>query len=108
MPDDLDVVSAAYIVNDDRLLLILHKQIQKWLPVGGHREPNETLCEAARREIREEVGLEIDFLQYPTPRQGNQRQYPLPFYTDKHPINPTHSHSCFFLFSKSKIYRCKN
>lgn len=35
-----------------------------WGPPGGHLEMNETLSEAAAREVREEAGLEITNIQF--------------------------------------------
>lgn len=40
-----------------RVLLIKHKKLGLWLPVGGEMEPGETPLEAAQRELREETGL---------------------------------------------------
>lgn len=51
---------AVFIVYQNKTLLHWHKKLEIWLPVGGHVDPNESLCEAARREAREESGLEID------------------------------------------------
>jgi ADP-ribose pyrophosphatase YjhB (NUDIX family) len=39
------------------VLLIRHKRLGTWLPVGGEIEPGETPLEAARRELAEETGL---------------------------------------------------
>jgi 8-oxo-dGTP pyrophosphatase MutT (NUDIX family) len=39
------------------VLLIKHKRLGVWLPVGGEIEPGETPAEAAARELREETGL---------------------------------------------------
>ncbi len=41
----------------DRVLLIRHTRLGKWLPPGGEIEAGETPLEAAARELREETGL---------------------------------------------------
>lgn len=40
------------------MLVIEHRRLQTWLPVGGELEPGETPLEAAVRELREETGIE--------------------------------------------------
>lgn len=44
------------------VLLVRHRRLDTWLPVGGELEAGETPLEAARRELREETGLEGRFL----------------------------------------------
>lgn len=44
-----------------KILLIFHKRLQTWLPVGGEINPEETPLEAAKRELWEETGLTGSF-----------------------------------------------
>jgi 8-oxo-dGTP pyrophosphatase MutT (NUDIX family) len=48
---------AVYARRDDRVLVIEHRRLETWLPIGGELEPGETPLEAALRELREETGL---------------------------------------------------
>ena len=45
-----------------KILLLDHLKAERWLPSGGHIEPGEHPKETVRREIREELALEADFL----------------------------------------------
>ena len=46
---------------DGRVLVIRHRRLGTWLPLGGELEAGETPLEAARRELAEESGLEGTF-----------------------------------------------
>jgi ADP-ribose pyrophosphatase YjhB (NUDIX family) len=52
--------ATAYIISEERTLLIYHRKLEKWLPPGGHIDPNELPSEAAKREVLEETGLEVE------------------------------------------------
>jgi len=54
--------ATVYILQEDKVLLIFHRKLKKWLPPGGHIDANETPPEAARREALEETGLEIELI----------------------------------------------
>lgn len=53
--------ASAFVLSPDEtsLLLIHHRKLGLWLQPGGHVEPDDvSLLQAARREVREEIGLE--------------------------------------------------
>ena len=52
-------VVGAFIFHNNKLLLIHHKKTDMWLPVAGHVKPKESNKNAIRREIKEEVNLDI-------------------------------------------------
>lgn len=46
----------------DQILLVDHKKAELWLPAGGHVDPGEDPKETVRREAKEELGIEAEFL----------------------------------------------
>jgi 8-oxo-dGTP diphosphatase len=48
---------AVYARRGDRVLVIEHRRLRTWLPIGGELEAGETPLEAAARELREETGM---------------------------------------------------
>lgn len=48
---------AIFCRHEGAVLLVHHRRLGTWLPVGGELEPGETPLEAARRELQEETGL---------------------------------------------------
>lgn len=98
-----DPTVAGFIFNNDRLLLIKHKKLGLWLPIGGHIEKDEVPDDAMVREAREEVGLDIKILNEETsPFSGRDeiRQLTLPFYANVHNVG-SHWHYCNFYICES-------
>jgi len=60
-------VATVYVVNDGAVALHDHDKLEMWLPPGGHIDRDELPHEAARREVREEIGREVDLI---APREG--------------------------------------
>ncbi|MDH5672048.1 MAG: NUDIX hydrolase [Myxococcales bacterium] len=56
------LVSYFVLVDGDHVLLVDHINAERWLPTGGHVEPGEHPRDTVRREVREELGIEHDFL----------------------------------------------
>jgi 8-oxo-dGTP pyrophosphatase MutT (NUDIX family) len=61
MPERRAFSVAVFCREGGAVLLIKHRRLGTWLPVGGEIEAGETPLEAARRELREETGLEGSF-----------------------------------------------
>ena len=63
--DDIDKVSKVIIFNKDKDILILQRAdhmvwgAEKWDLPGGHWKKDETAEEAAKREVKEETGLNV-------------------------------------------------
>lgn len=54
--------ATAIVLDNNQVLLLKHRKLGWWLPPGGHIETNEDPVQAVRREVREEVGLEVDIV----------------------------------------------
>lgn len=54
-------VTTIFLVNrDKKVLLTWNKNLQTWIPVGGHIDKGESPMQAIRREVEEEIGADFD------------------------------------------------
>ncbi|RLS89050.1 MAG: NUDIX domain-containing protein, partial [Planctomycetota bacterium] len=57
--EKIDFTVAVFVVHEKKVLVIHHKKLDKWLPLGGHIELDEDPEQAALRETLEESGLAV-------------------------------------------------
>ncbi|MEZ5361144.1 MAG: NUDIX domain-containing protein [Bryobacterales bacterium] len=90
---DLDFTVSVFIVHGNQVLLVHHRKLEKWLPVGGHIEIGEDPETAAKREAKEESGLEIELVGDRPPREfPGTTILTAPSYLDIHDIKGDHRH----------------
>ncbi len=84
VPDHLTASALVLSADGERVLLTLHRRLDRWLQTGGHCEPTDaSLAAAALREATEESGIE------------GLRLDPEPVLLDRHrvpcgPVRPAH------------------
>ena len=61
------LVSYFPLVDGEHVLLVDHKNAQRWLPTGGHVEPGEDPRTTAVRELKEELGLIAEESEFQAP-----------------------------------------
>jgi 8-oxo-dGTP pyrophosphatase MutT (NUDIX family) len=104
--EKIDFTVEVFIVYKDKVLLRMHDKFKFWLSIGGHIELDEDPIEAAIREVREEVGLEIKIIGNALgPNVENNRDYQYlipPRFLGKHPVTDTHTHLTFVYFATTE------
>jgi 8-oxo-dGTP pyrophosphatase MutT (NUDIX family) len=91
--EKIDFTVAIFVVHDAKVLLIHHRKLDKWLPLGGHIELDEDPEQAALREAREESGLDVELLgERPPTTEPGTRALIAPRFLDIHRISATHEH----------------
>lgn len=98
-----DFTVAVFVVQEAQVLLHLHQKLGKWLPPGGHIEPDELPDEAAAREVEEESGLSITLIGargLPTDYPGQPVQLVVPAGVQLEQISPGHEHIDLVYFAR--------
>jgi len=101
--EKIDFTAAIFVVHKGRVLLIHHRKLNAWLPLGGHIELDEDPEQAALREAREESGLEVELLGERPPITGaGTRALIAPRFLDIHRISDTHEHIGMIYWARPK------
>ncbi len=101
--DKIDFTAAIFVVQDHKVLLIHHRKLNKWLPLGGHIELDEDPEQAALREAKEESGLDVELLgERPPTTEPGTRALIAPRFLDIHRINATHEHIGMIYWARPK------
>ncbi len=87
-----DFVSTVYIVKDAKVLLIFHKKLNMWLPPGGHIGKDELPCDAAKREVLEETGLNVELIGKEEPLGAGVKKLVHPKILQLEDIHEGHQH----------------
>ncbi|MBL9126257.1 MAG: NUDIX domain-containing protein [Verrucomicrobiales bacterium] len=99
--DKIDFTVAIFVVAGDRVLVIHHRRLNRWLPLGGHVELDEDPEQAALREAKEESGLDIELVGERPPTTGpGTRALIAPRFLDIHRIHETHEHIGMIYFAR--------
>ena len=63
-PRGIEIVTGAIAEREDGKILLTksHKWSDKWTLAGGHVDPGETISDGAMREAKEELGLDLEFI----------------------------------------------
>ncbi len=91
--EKIDFTVAIFVVHAAKVLVIHHRKLGKWLPLGGHIELDEDPEQAAVREAKEESGLDVELLgERPPTTSPGTRALIAPRFLDIHRISDTHEH----------------
>ncbi len=93
----IDLTVGACIVFKGKILLMHHTKLDTWLFPGGHIEPNETPDKAILREVKEETGLNFNFVNFSELSQCPEEieKLAIPFHANLHSVGD-HYHYCSY------------
>jgi 8-oxo-dGTP pyrophosphatase MutT (NUDIX family) len=101
--EKIDFTVAIFVVHAAKVLVIHHRKLDRWLPLGGHVELDEDPEQAALREAREESGFEVELLGERPPTTGSgTRALIAPRFLDIHAITDTHEHIGMIYWARPK------
>ena len=105
--ETLCYTAEVFIVYEDKVLLRMHDKHHFWCSVGGHIELGEDPNEAALREVKEEVGLDIELwkgtrrFEEDSSEKLRFRELVPPVAVNRHGVPPLHEHVTFVFFAST-------
>ncbi len=101
--EKIDFTVEVFIVHRDKVLLRKHDKYGIWLSIGGHIELDEDPNQAALREVKEEVGLDIELYDTRgfTHEENDFKELVAPIAQNRHRISPTHEHVSSVYFGRA-------
>jgi len=101
--DKIDFTAEVFVVYQDKVLLRMHDKYKMWLGVGGHIELDEDPNQAAVREVKEEVGLDViltDDRLFSRETSDYHELIP-PQFLNRHRVSATHEHITLTYFARA-------
>jgi 8-oxo-dGTP pyrophosphatase MutT (NUDIX family) len=101
--EKVDLTVEVFIVHKNKVLLRKHDKYKIWLSIGGHIELDEDPNQAAIREVKEEVGMDIALLGAIPDVESTDTFKELlpPRFLNRHRINENHEHVTMVYFAES-------
>ncbi len=102
--EKIDYTVEVFVVYKNKLLLRMHDKYKIWLSVGGHIELDENPVQAAIREVKEEVGLDVEIIdsRLLPEDEFDYKMLIAPRFLGSHYVNNIHKHTIFVYFAKAK------
>ncbi len=104
--EKVDFGVEVFVVHGGQVLLRKHDKYKLWLSVGGHVELDEDPNQAAVREVKEEVGLDVQLvgprLMVANEGDGGYHELIPPRFLYRHSISETHEHVVLVYFARTQ------
>lgn len=101
--DKVDFTVEVFVVYKNTVLLRKHDKYKIWLSIGGHIELDEDPNEAAIREVKEEVGMNVKItgkvLHFD--KAENYKELIPPKFLNRHRISDIHEHVTMVYFAST-------
>ena len=104
--------ATAFVTHENKVLLMWHRKLKRWMPPGGHVDAHELPEECARRECKEETGFDVEIIGAPTTNlfisnahEGRMMKQPIAMLLEEIPAlpernQPAHQHMDFLFMAR--------